>query len=296
MEKVNVIAPAKINLSLDITGVDEKGYHLLDMLMQTVSVFERITLTKQNNITMSSNAKFIPVDSKNTAVKAAMKFFEYTGIQGGVHIHIKKIVPIKAGMAGGSADAAGVIVGLDYMYGTKLSTEQMCEIGLMCGSDIPFMIHGGTKRIQGTGDIILPAPQMPPCHLVICMPTKGVSTPQAYANYDAMGIKTTVETEKLVEALKDKNLAGIAKYMANDLETAAGSEDTRPIREKLVELGALGSMMTGSGAAVFGIFDSEEKALCAEKALKNSNVRAQLNIKSVFVARPVNFGASVKKR
>ena len=296
MEKVNVIAPAKINLSLDITGVDEKGYHLLDMLMQTVSVFEKITLTKQDDITMSSNAKFIPTDSKNTAVKAAIKFFEYTGVKGGVHIHIKKSVPIKAGMAGGSADAAGVIVGLDYMYKTRLSLDQMCEIGLMCGSDIPFMIHGGTKRIQGTGDIILPAPQMPECHLVICMPAKGVSTPQAYANYDQMGIKTTVETEKLVQALEEKSLGNIAKYMANDLETAAGSEDTQPIKEKLVELGALGSMMTGSGAAVFGIFDSEEKALAAEQALRDNDVRSQYNIKSVFVARPVNFGASVKKR
>ena len=134
MEQVKVIAPAKINLSLDITGVDEKGYHLLDMVMQTISVFEKITLTKQDDITMSSNAKFIPTDSKNTAVKAAMKFFEYTGIKGGVHINIKKTVPIKAGMAGGSADAAGVIVGLNHMYNAKLSVEQMCEIGLMCVS------------------------------------------------------------------------------------------------------------------------------------------------------------------
>ena len=214
MEQVKVIAPAKINLSLDITGVDEKGYHLLDMIMQTVSVFEYVTLTKQDEITMASNAKFIPTDSKNTAVKAAMKFFEYTGIQGGVHIHIKKNVPIKAGMAGGSADAAGVIVGLNHMYGTKLTIDQMCEIGLMCGSDIPFMIHGGTKRIQGTGDIVLPCPQMPEYPLVICMPANGVSTPQAYANYDANGIKTLVETDKLVSAIKDKNLADIAKYMA----------------------------------------------------------------------------------
>jgi len=117
MKQVNVIAPAKLNISLDVTGVDEKGYHLLDMIMQTVSVFERITLTKQDEISMTSNAKFIPTDDKNVAVKAAIKFFEYTGIKGGVHIHIKKTVPIKAGMAGGSADAAGVIVGLDYMYG-----------------------------------------------------------------------------------------------------------------------------------------------------------------------------------
>ncbi|MBE6887935.1 MAG: 4-(cytidine 5'-diphospho)-2-C-methyl-D-erythritol kinase [Ruminococcaceae bacterium] len=296
MKQVNVIAPAKLNISLDITGVDEKGYHLLDMIMQTVSVFERITLTKQDSISMTSNAKFIPVDDKNIAVKAAMKFFEYTGINGGVHIHIKKTVPIKAGMAGGSADAAGVIVGLDYMYGTKLSTEQLCEIGLKCGSDIPFMIHGGTKRIQGTGDVILPAPQMPQCHFVICMPQKGVSTPQAYANYDAMGVKTLVETDKLVQAMADSDLAAVAKYMANDLETAAGSDETQPIKEKLLELGATGSMMTGSGAAVYGIFDSEEAACAAAEKLKDNTLADLLHIRSVFVAKPVNFGASVKKR
>lgn len=289
MEQVNVIAPAKLNLSLDITGVDEKGYHLLDMMMQTVSVFERITLTKQDTVTMSSNAKFIPTDDKNIAVKAAAKFFEYTGITGGVHIHIKKTVPIKAGMAGGSADAAGVIVGLNHMYSTKLTMDQMCEIGLMCGSDIPFMLKGGTRRVQGTGDIVLPAPQMPHCHFVICMPSKGVSTPQAYANYDAMGIKTKVETEKLIKAISDKNLQDIAKYMANDLETAAGSEDTQPLKAKLLELGAIGSMMTGSGAAVFGIFDDEQKAINAANALRP-------DVRSVFVARPVTFGASVKKK
>ena len=296
MEQVKVIAPAKINLSLDITGVDEKGYHLLDMIMQTVSVFEYVTLTKQDEITMASNAKFIPTDSKNTAVKAAMKFFEYTGIQGGVHIHIKKNVPIKAGMAGGSADAAGVIVGLNHMYGTKLTIDQMCEIGLMCGSDIPFMIHGGTKRIQGTGDIVLPCPQMPEYPLVICMPANGVSTPQAYANYDANGIKTLVETDKLVSAIKDRNLADIAKYMANDLETAAGSDETQPIKEALVQLGAIGSMMTGSGAAVFGIFDDEEKAKAAAEALKEETLSQKLNLRSVFTAKPVTFGASVMKK
>ena len=296
MEQVKVIAPAKINLSLDITGVDEKGYHLLDMIMQTVSVFEYVTLTKQDKITMASNAKFIPTDSKNTAVKAAMKFFEYTGIEGGVHIHIKKNVPIKAGMAGGSADAAGVIVGLNHMYGTKLTTQQMCEIGLMCGSDIPFMIHGGTKRIQGTGDIILPCPQMPEYPLVICMPANGVSTPQAYANYDANGIKTLVETDKLVAAIKDKNITDIAKYMANDLESAAGSAETQPVKEELIRLGAIGSMMTGSGAAVFGVFDNEETAKAAAEALKSAEFMQKLNLRSVFVAKPVPFGASVIKK
>ena len=295
MEQVKVIAPAKINLSLDITGVDEKGYHLLDMVMQTISVFEKVTLTKQDDISMSSNAKFIPTDSRNTAVKAAVKFFEYTGIKGGVHIHIKKTVPIKAGMAGGSADAAGVIVGLNKLYDAGLTTEQMCEIGLMCGSDIPFMIHGGTKRIQGTGDIILPAPQMPQCHIVVCMPTKGVSTPQAYANYDEMGVKTLVENEKLLKAMKENNLAEMAKYMANDLEKAAGSDETEPIKKLLLDLGAIGSMMTGSGAAVFGIFDKEEKAEKAAKAIRDRETAAKYNIRSVFLAKPVNFGASISR-
>lgn len=287
MDRVTVIAPAKINLSLDITGVDEKGYHLLDMIMQSVSIFERVTLTKQEKgITMGSNARYIPTDSKNTAVMAAINFFDYAKIDGGVHIYIKKTVPIKAGMAGGSADAAGVIVGLNKLYNTRFTMEQLCEIGALTGSDVPFMLVGGTKRVQGVGDIILPCADMPRCHFVICMPSNGVSTPQAFANYDRLGHKTIVETDKLIKAIEDEDLKTIAKYMANDLEEAAGSEDTQPIRKQLIEQGALGSVMTGSGAAVFGIFDSEEKAKQAFQYFKGK-------VRSVFLAKPVDFGASI---
>ena len=289
MDKVTVIAPAKINLSLDVTGIDERGYHLLDMIMQTVSLFERVTVfKKESEITLSSNARYIPTDSKNVAVKAAILFFEYTGVQGGCHIHIKKTVPIKAGMAGGSADAAGVIVGLDKLYETQLTREQMCEIGAKAGSDVPFMIMGGTKRVQGVGDIINPCPPMPRCHLVICMPEKGVSTPVAFANYDALGEKTLVETDKLVEAMEADDIYAVAKYMANDLEKAAASEDTQPIKEALIRQGAIGSVMTGSGAAVFGVFDSEEKAKAACEYFRS-------RVRSVFVAKPVNFGATIAR-
>lgn len=289
MDIVTVIAPAKINLSLDVTGVDEKGYHLLDMVMQTISIFERITLKKDTEISITSNARFIPTDDKNIAIKAAKEFFEYTKIKSGVQIHIKKSVPIKAGMAGGSADAAGVIVGLNYMYDTQLSMAQMCEIGLKAGSDVPFMLIGGTKRVQGTGDIITPCPSMPRCHFVICMPQKGVSTPQAFAAYDSLGEKTEVQTKKLIGAIQTKNLGDIAKYMANDLEKAAGSQETQPIKQELIELGALGSVMTGSGAAVFGLFDDEEKAKKAAEHFRSK-------YKSVFIANPVSFGANVKKK
>ena len=289
MDKVTVIAPAKINLSLDVTGIDERGYHLLDMIMQTVSLFERVTVSKkESEITLSSNARYIPTDSKNVAVKAAMLFFEYTGIQGGCHIHIKKTVPIKAGMAGGSADAAAVIVGLDKLYETQLTREQMCEIGAKAGSDVPFMIMGGTKRVQGVGDIILPCAEMPRCHLVICMPEKGVSTPAAFANYDKLGEKTLVETDKLVQAMEDDDIYAVAKYMANDLEKAAASEDTQPIKEALVQQGAIGSVMTGSGAAVFGVFDDEEKAKAACEYFRS-------HVRSVFIAKPVSFGATIAR-
>ena len=289
MDKITVIAPAKINLSLDVVGIDHRGYHLLDMIMQTVSLFERVTVTKKDSeITLSSNARYIPTDSKNVAVKAAMLFFEYTGTEGGCHIHIKKTVPIKAGMAGGSADAAGVIVGLDKLYETNLTRQQMCEIGAKAGSDVPFMIMGGTKRVQGVGEIINPCPPMPRCHLVICMPEKGVSTPAAFANYDALGEKTIVETDNLVAAMADNDIYGVAKYMANDLEKAAGSEDTQPIKEALIQQGAIGSVMTGSGAAVFGVFDDEEKAKAACEYLRG-------HLRSVFLAKPVNFGATIAK-
>ncbi len=289
MDKVTVIAPAKINLSLDVTGIDERGYHLLDMIMQTVSLFERVTITKKDEeITLSSNARYIPTDSKNVAVKAAILFFEHTGIQGGCHIHIKKTVPIKAGMAGGSADAAGVIVGLDKLYGTNLTREQMCEIGAKAGSDVPFMIMGGTKRVQGVGDIIKPCPAMPRCYLVICMPEKGVSTPAAFANYDRLGEKTIVETDKLVEAMEADDIYSVARYMVNDLEKAAASEDTQPIKEALIQQGAIGSVMTGSGAAVFGVFDSEEKAKAACEYFRS-------RVRSVFIAKPVDFGATIAR-
>ncbi|MEG1861992.1 MAG: 4-(cytidine 5'-diphospho)-2-C-methyl-D-erythritol kinase [Oscillospiraceae bacterium] len=289
MDKLTVLAPAKINLSLDITGVDEKGYHLLDMVMQSVSVFEKVTLIKKNRgITISSNARYVPTDERNVAVKAAMKFFQYTKIQGGVHIHIVKTVPIKAGMAGGSADAAGVIVGLNRMYGVGLDTEQLCEIGLQAGSDVPFMIVGGTKRVQGTGDIILPAPALPQCWIVICMPSRGVSTPTAFANFDTLGEKPVVETEKLIAAIEKKDLKEISGFLGNALERAAQSQDTLPIKQKLVEEGALGSVMTGSGSAIFGIFEDEKSARAAAKVLKTQ-------VKSVFVARPLEVGAVVRE-
>ncbi|MBQ3394071.1 MAG: 4-(cytidine 5'-diphospho)-2-C-methyl-D-erythritol kinase [Oscillospiraceae bacterium] len=288
MEKISVIAPAKLNLSLDVTGLDERGYHTLDMVMQTVSVYERLTITKrEEGISLSSNARYIPTGEKNVAYKAAKVFFETTGAKGGCDIYIKKSVPIKAGMAGGSADAAGVLVGLNELYKTGLSTERLRDIGSHVGSDVPFMVIGGTKRVQGVGDIILPAPSLPHCRFVICMPSKGVSTPAAFSNYDALGHKTHVETDRLIDAIRHEDVPTMASLMANDLEEAAGSPDTPVIRNALMDLGALGSIMTGSGAAVFGVFPDTESAAKAYEEMKT-------RYRSVFLAHPVRHGAVIR--
>lgn len=290
MNKVKVIAPAKINLSLDITGVDRRGYHLLDMIMQSVSVFEKVDITKRAwGITLSSNARFIPTDEKNVAFKAALKFFEYTGISGGADIYIKKRVPIKAGMGGGSADAAAVLKGLDRLYETRLPEDKLREIGAKAGSDVPFMIIGGTRRVGGVGDIITPCPAMPDCHLVICMPHRGVSTPAAFAKFDELGEKTFVDTEGLIEAMKAGDIQKTARLMANDLEKVAGLPQIDRLKNLLKENGALGALMTGSGAAVFGVFDDEAKARAARR-------RAKQNARSVFTAKPVPYGAKVVSR
>ena len=288
MEKISVIAPAKLNLSLDVTGLNENNYHTLDMVMQTVSVYERLTITKKaEGISLSSNAKYIPTGEKNVAYKAAQVFFERTGTDGGCEIYIKKSVPIKAGMAGGSADAAGVLVGLNELYGTGLSTQQLREIGSHIGSDVPFMVIGGTKRVQGVGDIILPAPTLPRCRFVVCMPSKGVSTPVAFSNYDTLGHKTIVQTDRLIDAIQKEDVTLMASLMANDLEEAAGSPDTPLIRKALIELGALGSIMTGSGAAVFGVFSDTEAATKAYEEMKT-------RYRSVYLCHPVSHGAVIR--
>ena len=290
MEKVKVIAPAKINLSLNITGTDSRGYHLLDMVMQAVSVFEKVDIKKADRgITLSSNARYIPTDERNVAYKAAREFFAATGISGGAEIFIKKRIPIKAGMGGGSADAAAVLKGLDRLYGTYLSTAQLCEIGAKAGSDVPFMIAGGTRRVGGTGEILSPCPPLPDCHIVICMPYRGVSTPAAFAKFDRLGEKTFVDTDGLIEAMAARDIKKCARLMANDLEKAADLDRIYRLKKSLCENGALGALMTGSGAAVFGIFDDEAAAKAALQNIKRA-------CRSIFLAKPVNYGAKIIRR
>ena len=283
---VTVLAPAKLNLSLDVVGTLPNGYHDLDMVMQTIDLYERITLRRSADLTLRLPGSFVPPNDKNTAYKAAVAFFHYTGLLAGVDITIQKHVPVRAGMAGGSADAAGVLVGLNELYNAQLSMSELCAIGAGIGADVPFALMGGTCRVKGVGDLIKPLPPCPDCWFTVVMPDYGVSTPEAFAAYDKVGSSTHPDCEAQEKAIRAGDLAGVCAAAGNALEECSGARDNEAIKTALKENGAVTALMTGSGAAVFGIFESEEAARSAAEA-----VRAQWP--QVYVARPDRGGARV---
>ena len=171
-KSVTVLAPAKLNLSLDVVGTLPNGYHDLDMVMQTIDLYEKITLRRSMDLRLTLPGSFVPANDKNTAVKAALAFFHYTGLLAGVDMTIYKRVPVRAGMAGGSADAAGVLVGLNELYDARLSMSELCAIGAGIGADVPFALLGGTCRVRGVGDLMKALPPCPDCWFVVAMPSE----------------------------------------------------------------------------------------------------------------------------
>lgn len=285
-KSVTVLAPAKLNLSLDVVGTLPNGYHDLDMVMQTIDLYERLELRRSQYLNLRMPGSFVPVNDKNTAVKAAIAFFNYTGLLAGVDITIHKKVPVRAGMAGGSADAAGVLVGLNELYGARLSMSELCAIGAGIGADVPFALMGGTCRVRGVGDLIKPLPPCPDCWFVVVMPSVGISTPEAFQRYDEMGSPVHPDCDKQEAAVRADDLAGVCAAAGNALEHCSGATETPSICALLNENGALTSLMTGSGAAVFGVFEQEEQAKAAADALRGG-------YKQVYLARPTRGGAFV---
>ena len=285
-KSVTVLAPAKLNLALDVVGTLPNGYHDLDMVMQAIDLQERLVLRRSPYLNLRMPGSFVPVNNKNTAIKAALAFFDYTGLLAGVDITIHKTVPVRAGMAGGSADAAGVLVGMNELYGAKLSMSELCAIGATIGADVPFALMGGTCRVRGVGDLLKPLPPCPDCRFVVVMPSIGVSTPEAFQRYDQMGSPVHPDCERQEAAVRAGDLAAICAAAGNALEHCSGAQETPAICAKLNEHGALTSQMTGSGAAVFGVFDGEDAARAAVQALQGS-------YKQVYLCRPVRGGAQV---
>ena len=283
---VTVLAPAKLNLSLDVVGTLPNGYHDLDMVMQTIDLYEKIILKTSRDLRLSLPGSFVPANDKNTAVKAALAFFDYTGLLAGVDINVYKRVPVRAGMAGGSADAAGVLVGLNELYGAKLSMSELCAIGAGIGADVPFALLGGTCRVRGVGDLMKALPPCPDCRFVVVMPSVGVSTPEAFARYDTMGSPVHPDCEAQEQAIRKNDLPAVCVAAGNALEHCSGAVETPAICEILRANGAITAQMTGSGAAVFGIFADEPQARAAAAVLRKG-------YKQVYVCRPTTGGPRV---
>ncbi len=285
-QSVTVLAPAKLNLALDVVGLLPSGYHDLDMTMQAITLYERVNLHRSQNLTLQMPGSRVAVNDKNTAIKAAMAFFHYTGLLAGVDITIYKSVPVRAGMAGGSADAAAVLVGMNALYGAGLSMSELCALGAGIGADVPFALMGGTCRVQGLGDLLKPLPPCPDCWFTVVMPDYGISTPEAFAAYDRVGSSVHPDCAAQEAAIRAGDLAGLCEAAGNALEECSGAKDTADIKAALRANGALTALMTGSGAAVFGIFAQESQARAAAEQLKKQYPQ-------VYIARPDRGGARV---
>lgn len=272
MESIKLRAQAKINLSLDVTGRLENGYHTLQMIMQTISLCDEVFLEKtQEGIEILCDNHDLPCDEKNICHKAAKEFFNQTNLQNaGVRIQIKKRIPIGAGLAGGSTDAAAVLKGLNILYNTNLHLSGLAEIGLKCGADVPFCLYGGTCLAEGIGEKLTRLPSFDGVSAVVVMPEFSVSTQWVYKNYSMEDSKKHPDTKALIEAIKSKNIEKVARGMRNVLEsvTTVKYPEINEIKYVLKNLGALGSMMSGSGPSVFGLFENADKAGAAFNDLK----------------------------
>lgn len=281
LEQITIAAPAKINLSLDITGKLENGYHALDTIMQTISIEDKITLAKTGRqISVLCDHPQVPQGNGNICHKAAEAFFEKTALEGGVIITIDKNIPVAAGLAGGSSDAAAVIKGLNLLYGTGLTQREMCEIGLKCGADVPYCIVAGTCRAKGIGEKLTKLPSFAGVYIVLVVPDFFVSTEWAYKNYDLNKTDEKPCTEELISYIRGRDIKNTAERMVNVLEsvTAKKHPEIQEIKNDIKKSGACGSVMSGSGPSVFGLFENEEKARIAFSVIREKYNRSYLTL------------------
>lgn len=261
--KISIKAAAKVNLLLDLTAILENGYHSIYTVMQSVGIFDTVTIETNDSgeISLSCTDDKMPLNNKNTAWKAAEAFFEYIDKPvTGVNIHIDKVIPSQAGMAGGSADAAAVIKALDILFDTKLSDIDLYRIGEKVGADVPFCLTGGTKLCLNKGEIMATLPDFPYCHIVVAKPDQGVSTKEAYDNFDSAEWIRHPDNEGFLFAATQSNFDIMCKKAANVFEQVVEVSDRVKIKAIMRNNNAKFAMMTGSGAAVFGVFENENDA------------------------------------
>ena len=279
---VTVEANAKINLTLDILGKRPDGFHEVAMVMQTIGLHDTLTMEKtEGEIALSINVPWLKADEKNLAWRAAEIVRQECGVKGGVRMELTKRIPVAAGLAGGSADAAAVLKGMNVLYNLQLTADKLCELGAKLGSDIPFCIKGGTMLATGRGEVLTRLADMPETWVVLAKPRISVSTAWAYQNYDEQGAERHPDNEAIKEAISRGNRKAVAKLLCNVLEsvTIKKYDVIAAYKEMMLEHGAMASMMSGSGPTVFGLARNREQAeAIADVLRKETNA-------DVFVTR-----------
>lgn len=287
--QIKVNAYAKINLLLDIINKRNDGYHDLFMIMQSINLYDTVTVTetKTRKITITCNIDDIPLDEHNIAYKAAAQFFKDTKIKNkGINIDIVKRIPHAAGMAGGSADGAGVLVALNELTGADLSIDEFCKIGVKIGADVPFCIKGGTLLAQGIGDVLNKVKPLRKCFILIAKPDCSVNTAYAYRQFDECGKAHTPDKLGMLYAMQSRDLKSIAEKMENVFEQFIAVDNKVEIKSIMRNHNALGVCMSGSGPTVFGIFENKEDANNALNEIKPL-------VKDIAVTIPVSKGCKI---
>ncbi len=280
MKAITVRANAKINLGLDVLRRREDGYHEVKMIMQTVGISDTLTfaLSDTPGVTLTVDKQELPTDGSNLIVRAVSLMQESFRLDGGLEISVQKRIPIAAGMAGGSADAAAAIQAVDRIYGLGLSLAQKQALGVKLGADVPYCLMGGTALSEGIGEVLTALPEMPAAHLVIAKPAIDVSTRFVYENLHVETLSRHPDIDGMAESIRRRDLEGVVRRMENVLETvtAARYPIIGQMKAFLMESGAMGALMSGSGPTVFGVFEREETARRAYEAMQDSAFQAQV--------------------
>ncbi len=289
MREIELKALAKINLGLDVLGRRENGYHDVRMIMQSIYLYDDVKIERKTapGIELSSNLYFLPTGDGNIAYKAAQMLMDEFEIEEGVRITLNKHIPVAAGMAGGSSNAAAVLFGMNRLFGLRLSQEELMERGVKLGADVPYCIMRGTVLAEGIGEKLKVLPSMPKCTVLIAKPSVSVSTKLVYEALDSSDIIAHPNIDGLMEALEKGSLRGIASCMGNVLEevTVPMYPVIEEIKQVMKDCGALNAMMSGSGPTVFGLFENKMAARNAQSRIREKALAKQVYVTNIHNAR-----------
>lgn len=295
MFEMRLKALAKINLGLDVLRRREDGYHEVKMVMQTIHLYDKIVLKKmkKSEIRVKTNLFYLPENENNPVYQAAKLLMDEFDIEGGIAIDLKKFIPVAAGMAGGSSDAAAVLFGMNRMFRLKLSRKELMERGVKIGADVPYCIMRGTALAEGIGEQLSVLPPMPTCKVLVAKPPISVSTKFVYENLKLDDSTLHPDMESLTKAIKEGDLQGIAAHMGNVLEsvTIPNYPVIAQIKEEMIKGGALNAMMSGSGPTVFGLFQDEELARETYQKLRKGDLAKQVYLTDIY-NNPASYSVS----